>query len=71
MAEYRVLPYYDLFNDQYGGLNFQQIQDPVFAQKYTTDYSATATSYGHPNNAYHSEWLAPRFRYILVDMLTA
>lgn len=71
VAEYRGLPYYDLFNDQYGGLNFQQIQDPVFAQKYTTDYSDTASSYGHPNNAYHSEWLAPRFRYILVDMLTA
>lgn len=32
-----------------------------YAQAYTTDYSDTAETFGHPNNDFHAKVLAPKF----------
>ncbi len=48
-----------------GAYGFEQINrdkfGAAFASKYTRDFSATASAYGHPSAAYNAEWLASAF----------
>ena len=70
VAAARGIECHDWLNGQNAGdLDFHNINRDTgsveFAQKYTRDYSATASSYGHPSAAYNEEWLAPAFSNLL------
>lgn len=41
----------------------------TYAQTYCTDYSASAESYGHPNNLAHKTFIAPKFYHKLLEYL--
>lgn len=57
VAEYRMLPFVDMLHTTM----FNRIKEEQFGLEYTTDYSATAGAYGHPNNKAHNRIIAPRF----------
>ena len=46
-----------------------RVRNPIFASVYTTDYSETAESYGHPSNLAHEQLIAPEFMELLKRML--
>lgn len=46
-----------------------RVDDATYAQTYTTDYSATAESYGHPSNVAHETLIAPAFLELLKEMV--
>lgn len=64
VAEYRRIKFLDLYH----GSGFR-IENDTFAQAYTTDYSATAEAFGHPNNLAHEQLIAPEFMELLRRML--
>lgn len=64
VAEYRRIKFLDLYHDS----GFR-IENDTFAQAYTTDYSATDETFGHPNNLAHERLIAPEFMELLRRML--
>lgn len=64
VAEYRRIKFLDLYHDS----GFR-IENDTFAQAYTTDYSATDETFGHPNNLAHEQLIAPEFMELLRRML--
>ena len=72
VATARGVAFYDIYTSSAGtDLDFAKIEsDTAFAEKYTTDYSSTASAYGHPSNAYHLEFIAPEFTKILKDYVS-
>ena len=64
VAAYRKIKCLDLYHES----GFR-VDNPTFAAVYTTDYSTTAESYGHPNNLAHEQLIAPEFMELLKRML--
>ena len=64
VARYRKIKCLDLYHES----GFR-VDDPVFAQVYCTDYSATADTYGHPSNLAHERIIAPEFMQLLRRMI--
>ena len=64
VAAYRKIKCLDMYHES--GFH---VDNPVFAQQFTTDYSETAESYGHPNNLAHERLIAPEFMELLKRML--
>lgn len=64
VARHRRVKFLDLYHES----GFR-IDNPTFAQQYTTDYSETDETFGHPNNAFHEKFLAPDFMELLKRML--
>lgn len=64
VAAHRQIKCLDLYHES----GFR-VRNPVFAQQFTTDYSATGDSYGHPNNLAHEKLIAPEFMELLKRML--
>ena len=46
-----------------------RVNDATYAAQYTTDYSPTAETYGHPSNLAHEKLIAPEFMELLKRML--
>ena len=66
VAAYRKIKCLDLYHES----GFR-VDNPTFAAVYTTDYSETAESYGHPSNLAHEQLIAPEFMELLKRMLLA
>ena len=64
VASYRQIKCLDLYHES----GFR-VRNPIFATVYTTDYSETAESYGHPSNLAHEQLIAPEFMELLKRML--
>lgn len=64
VAAYRKIKCLDLYHES----GFR-VRNPIFAAAYTTDYSETAESYGHPSNLAHEQLIAPEFMELLKRML--
>lgn len=64
VAAYRQIKCLDLYHES----GFR-VGNPVFAKQFTTDYSETAESYGHPNNLAHEKLIAPEFMELLKRMI--
>ena len=64
VAAYRQIKCLDLYHES----GFR-VRNPVFAAAYTTDYSETAESYGHPSNLAHEKLIAPEFMELLKRMI--
>ena len=64
VAAYRQIKCLDLYHES----GFR-VDNPTFAAVYTTDYSETAESYGHPSNLAHEQLIAPEFMELLKRML--
>lgn len=64
VAAYRQIKCLDLYHES----GFR-VRNPIFAAVYTTDYSTTAESYGHPSNLAHEQLIAPEFMELLKRML--
>ena len=64
VAAYRKIKCLDLYHES----GFR-VDNPTFAAVYTTDYSTTAESYGHPSNLAHEQLIAPEFMELLKRML--
>lgn len=64
VAKHRRIKCLDLYHES----GFR-VEDPVFAAAYTTDYSETAETYGHPSNLAHEKILAPEFMELLRRMI--
>lgn len=64
VAAYRKIKCLDLYHES----GFR-VDNPTFAAVYTTDYSETAESYGHPSNLAHEQLIAPEFMELLKRML--
>ncbi len=64
VAKYRKIKCLDLYHTS----GFR-VDDATYAQTYTTDYSATAESYGHPSNVAHATLIAPAFLELLKEMV--
>lgn len=64
VAKYRKIKCLDLYHQS----GFR-VDDPIFAATYTTDYSASAESYGHPSNIAHEQIIAPEFLELLKRMM--
>ena len=64
VAAYRQIKCLDLYHES----GFR-VRNPIFAAVYTTDYSETAESYGHPSNLAHEQLIAPEFMELLKRML--
>lgn len=64
VAEYRKIKCLDLYHES----GFR-VDNPTFAAVYTTDYSETAESFGHPSNLAHEQLIAPEFMELLKRML--
>lgn len=64
VAAYRKIKCLDLYHES----GFR-VRNPIFAAVYTTDYSTTAESYGHPSNLAHEQLIAPEFMELLKRML--
>lgn len=64
VAAYRQIKCLDLYHES----GFR-VRNPVFAAVYTTDYSTTAESFGHPSNLAHEKLIAPEFMELLKRML--
>lgn len=64
VARHRRVKFLDLYHES----GFR-IDNPTFAQQFTTDYSTTADTFGHPNNAFHEKYLTPDIYQLLKRML--
>ena len=64
VAAYRQIKCLDLYHES----GFR-VRNPIFAAVYTTDYSETDESYGHPSNLAHEQLIAPEFMELLKRML--
>lgn len=64
VAAYRKIKCLDLYHES----GFR-VDNPTFAAVYTTDYSETAESYGHPSNLAHEQLIAPEFMQLLKRMI--
>lgn len=64
VAAYRKIKCLDLYHES----GFR-VRNPIFAAVYTTDYSETAESYGHPSNLAHEQLIAPEFMELLKRMI--
>lgn len=64
VANYRKIKCLDMYHES----GFR-VDNPVFAQQFTTDYSETADSYGHPSNLAHEKLIAPEFMELLKRMI--
>ena len=64
VAAYRKIKCLDMYHES--GFH---VDNTVFAQQFTTDYSETAESYGHPNNLAHERLIAPEFMELLKRMI--
>lgn len=64
VAKYRKIKCLDMYHTS----GFR-VDDATYAQTYTTDYSATAESYGHPSNVAHATLIAPAFLELLKEMV--
>ncbi len=64
VAKYRKIKCLDLYHTS----GFR-VDDATFAQTYTTDYTTTAESYGHPSNVAHERLIAPAFLELLKKMM--
>lgn len=60
----RKIKYLDLYHES----GFR-VNDATYAAQYTTDYSPTAETYGHPSNLAHEKLIAPDFMELLKRML--
>lgn len=64
VAKYRKIKCLDLYHTS----GFR-VNDATFAQVYTTDYTTTAETYGHPSNVAHEKLVAPAFWELLKEMM--
>lgn len=64
VAVSRKIKYLDLYHES----GFR-VDDATYAAQYTTDYSSTAETYGHPSNLAHEKLIAPEFMELLKRML--
>lgn len=64
VAKYRKIKCLDMYHTS----GFR-VDDAIYAQTYTTDYSATAESYGHPSNVAHERLIAPTVLELLKKMM--
>lgn len=64
VAKYRKIKCLDMYHTS----GFR-VDDATYAQTFTTDYSATAESYGHPSNVAHERLIAPAFMELLKEMI--
>lgn len=64
VAKYRKIKCLDLYHTS----GFR-VDDATYAQTYTTDYSATAETYGHPSNVAHERLIAPAFLEFLKGLM--
>lgn len=64
VAKYRKIKCLDLYHTS----GFR-VDDATYAQTYTTDYSESAESYGHPSNVAHEKLIAPAFLELLKEMM--
>ena len=64
VAKYRKIKCLDLYHE--AGF---RVDDFTFAEEYTTDYSTTAETYGHPSNVAHEKIIAPEFLELLKRMI--
>lgn len=64
VAVSRKIKYLDLYHES----GFR-VNDATYAAQYTTDYSPTAETYGHPSNLAHEKLIAPEFMELLKRML--
>ena len=64
VAKYRKIKCLDMYH-----MSGFRVDDPTFAAVYTTDYSASAESYGHPSNIAHEQLIAPEFFELLKRMM--
>ena len=64
VAKYRKIKCLDLYHTS----GFR-VDDATFAQTYTTDYTATAETYGHPSNVAHEKLVAPAILELLKEMM--
>ena len=64
VAVSRKIKYLDLYHES----GFR-VDDATYAAHYTTDYSSTAETYGHPSNLAHEKLIAPEFMELLKRML--
>ena len=64
VAAYRKIKCLDLYHES----GFR-VDNPTFAAVYTTDYSETVESYGHPSNLAHEQLIAPEFMELLKQMI--
>lgn len=64
VAKYRKIKCLDLYHTS----GFR-VDDATFAQTYTTDYTTTAETYGHPSNVAHEKLVAPAFLEMLKEMM--
>lgn len=64
VAKYRKIKCLDLYHTS----GFR-VDDATYAQTYTTDYTTTAETYGHPSNVAHERLIAPAFLELLKTMM--
>ena len=64
VAVSRKIKYLDLYHES----GFR-VNDATYAAQYTTDYSPTAETYGHPSNLAHEKLIAPEFMELLKRMI--
>lgn len=64
VARHRRVKFLDLYHES----GFR-IENDVFAQQFTTDFSTTDETFGHPNNAFHEKYLTPDIYQLLKRML--
>lgn len=64
VAKYRKIKCLDLYHTS----GFR-VDDATYAQTYTTDYSESAESYGHPSNVAHETLIASAFLELLKSMM--
>ena len=64
VAVSRKIKYLDLYHES----GFR-VDDATYAAQYTTDYSPTADTYGHPSNLAHEKLIAPEFMELLKRMI--
>lgn len=64
VAKYRKIKCLDLYHTS----GFR-VDDATFAQTYTTDYTTTAETYGHPSNVAHEKLVAPAVLELLKEMI--
>lgn len=64
VAKYRKIKCLDLYHTS----GFR-VDDATYAQTYTTDYTPTAETYGHPSNVAHERLIAPAVLELLKKMM--
>ena len=70
VADYRCVEFHDwLTPNPDDPLDFVNITNSAFARDYAVDWKKSG-AFGHPNERYNSDWLAPKFESVLVKALT-